>query len=770
MPLFWLSAAFLTGIILAAWQPQHWPVWLGLSGLAILIGLFDRRLNQFFPFLAGWRNEIRLPSGFVLAALFAGAAWFQYKQPLLSPSDLAWYNNQGKVTLMGMVALPPEQANGAVRLRIDATNLTLLGGAAAPAQSIPVHGAVLVNAALGSAWNYGDVLDLTGLLVTPAAEQDSSYRDYLARQGILSTMELPQIVRIKTGAGSSLMTAVYRFQYFAYQTDNQLFPQPDAALLNGILLGLDQDLPQSLSDAFKATGTAHIIAISGFNIAILAGLFASLFTRLVKRRWAPLLAIVGIAAYTLLVGATPSVVRAAIMGGLSLIGAQLGRRQTGINSLAFTAAVMCVLNPWLPWDASFQLSFGATLGLVLFADPLQNGFIRLAESRLSSETARRIADPLGEYFLFTLAAQVATLPVMLADFQRVSVSAVLANPLVLPPQPLVMILGGIALIGGMIYLPLGKLLALLAWPLVAYTNRMVELLATLPHGVLVLGQASPAIIGITYLFFIGITLGWNRLAWLRASFKPAVILISLSLAAAVVWRIALSAPDGLLHVTMLPITDGPAILIQAPGGQEILINGGSDASDLSSSLAVRMHPFSPRLDTLLITSQTSSPIEALSSILDRFPVGLVMWNPPPGNLSTVKHLQTRLQQDGLVINPLENGTVLPLGSGAQLTVLSSTPTGTALLLDWGNFHVLIPGGVAFKENDWGDLGGKLSVLVLTKADLNVQPVTDWENSGAVLTVVDQQQPETPGWTALDQHGWVQITSDGSRMWLETQRK
>ncbi|MDR3576731.1 MAG: ComEC/Rec2 family competence protein [Anaerolineaceae bacterium] len=769
MPLFWLSAAFLTGIVLAAWQPQHWPVWLGLGGFAILIGLLDSRLQKFLPFLTGWRKEIRLSSGFVLAALFIGAAWYQYRQPVLSPSDLAWYNDKGKVSLTGVVALPPQQANGAVRLRVDAADLTLLDGATSSGKAIPVHGSVLVNVASGSAWNYGDMLVLTGLMVTPATEQDTSYRDYLARQGILSTMELPQIVRTKTGAGSAFMAAVYHFQQYAYQIVNQLFPQPDAALLNGILLGLDQDLPQSLSDAFKTTGTAHIIAISGFNIAIMAGIFASIFTRLVKRRWAPLLAILGIAAYTLLVGATPSVVRAAIMGSLSLIGVQLGRRQTGINSLAFTAAVMCALNPWLPWDASFQLSFGATLGLVLFADPLQNGFIRLAERWLSSETARRIAEPVGEYFLFTLAAQIATFPVMVADFQRVSISAVIANPLALPPQPLVMILGLIALIGGMIYLPLGKLLAFFAWPLVAYTNRIVELLAKLPHGAMVLGQASPAIIGITYFFFIGITLSWNRLAWLRAWFKPTVILVTLSLAAVAVWRIALSAPDGRLHMTILPMTDGPAVLIQTPAGQEILINGGSDASDLNSALALRMHPFSPRLDALVITSQTSSPIEALPNVLDRFPLGLVLWNPPAGNQSAVKHLQTRLQQAGLAINPLVDGTALPLGSGAQLRILSSTPTGTALLLDWGNFHALIPGGVAFNDSDWADIGAKPSVLLLTKVDLSVEPVDDWSGSGSMLTVIDQQQPTTPGWTALDQHGWVQITSDGSRMWVEAER-
>jgi hypothetical protein len=260
------------------------------------------------------------------------------------------------------------------------------------------------------------------------------------------------------------------------------------------------------------------------------------------------------------------------------------------------------------------------------------------------------------------------------------------------------------------------------------------------------------------------------MTWLRACFKHAVILVSLGLAAVLVWRIALSAPDGLLHLTVLPVTDGPAILIQGPGGQEILINAGSDASDLSNLLAKRMHPFSPRLDALIVTSQTSSPIEALPAILDRFPLGLVLWNPPAGNQSAVKRLETRIQQAGLAINPLGNGTIVPIGNGAQLTVQSTTPTGTALLLDWGNFHALVPGGVAYQDNDWADIGGKLSVLVLTKVDLNVQPVDDWSSSGALLTIIDHQQPETPSWIALDQHGWIQITSDGSRMWTEVERK
>ena len=132
-----------------------------------------------------------------------------------------------------------------------------------------------------------------------------------------------------------------------------------------------------VQQAFRDTGTAHIIAISGFNITILAGLFMTISRRLFKGRLNFLAAVAGIAIYTLLVGAEPSVVRAAIMGGLGILAQELGRRQFALNSLAFTAVVMCLFNPFMPWDVSFQLSFFATLGLILYAQPFEAWVPRL---------------------------------------------------------------------------------------------------------------------------------------------------------------------------------------------------------------------------------------------------------------------------------------------------------------------------------------------------------------------------------------------------------
>ncbi len=276
-------------------------------------------------------------------------------------------------------------------------------------------------------------------------------------------------------------------------------------------MGVDSGIPEEVVQAFQDTGTAHVIAISGFNIAIIAGLFALLFTRLLGRVKGAILALVGIVLYTLLVGAGPSVVRAALMGGLGLFAYHIGRRQVGLLTMALVAAVMALANPMVLWSASFQLSFFATLGLVLYAQPLEQGLEGLAARRLPPETAARLSRPVAEYLLFTLAASLATLPIILYHFQRLSLVSLVANPAILPAQPAVMVLGGLAVLLGMAFEPLGQLVGWLAWPFVAYTIRAVQFFAGWPITAVTVGQISSLGVILMYAMLFGLTFAWSAL-------------------------------------------------------------------------------------------------------------------------------------------------------------------------------------------------------------------------------------------------------------------
>jgi competence protein ComEC len=407
-----------------------------------------------------------------------------------------------------------------------------------------------------------------------------------------------------------------------------------------------------------------------------------------------------------------------------------------VNSLAFTAAVMCLFNPALTEDLSFQLSFGATLGLVLFADPLGQGFIRLAERWLPAPAARRIYGPVAEFFLFTLAAQVFTLPITALNFQRVSLSALLANPLVLPVQPYPMLLGGAALLLGMLFLPLGQLAAWLCWPLLAFTIHVAEWLAQFQNSLLNVGAWSAPLV---ILYFAGVialrignpalhalAAGASRAAAgagrLRTAFKPALLLSLAGLLAVGVWRAALSVPDERLHMDVLNQSGGPALMVRSPLGQAWLVDGSDQSTSLADALGRRLPLFSTRLDGLLVTAgRPAAAINALEALTQKYTPAAYALSGELDASKTLRRIWDGLLAQGVTCATLDEIPAYDLGGGAALQAVDGQ-SGTAVWFAAGGFQALIPGGVPPGEFA-SPPGAGLSLLILSPADLaNMGPV------------------------------------------------
>ena len=501
MPLFWLSLAFMAGILLAARVQIPASVWVGIVGISLipLIGI------------AWWRargaNSADAPSqiaGFhpqfyflVIISFAVGAARYQYSLPdLNSPGFIAYYNDfdtEARVT--GVVIQPPQVLDHQTNIKLRVEGIQRVG----EPMVLPANGYLLARLRGRETWQYGDRLQVRGHLESPPEFEDFSYREYLAQQGVYSYMGDAIAHRISSGSGNPLLRWIYVYKEHALDTVYRLWPDPEASLFAGILLGDETGIPEEVDRAFRDTGTTHVIVISGFNITIIAGLLVGVFSRLFGSgqfgiRRAAVFALIGIAIYTILVGADAAVVRAAIMGGLAIFASLVGRRQAGLNTLAVVAAVMAAFNPQVLWNIGFQLSFAATLGLVLYAEPLKAGYEQLAARFVALEKAQKWSPLVGEYFLFTLAAQVMVLPIIIYNFHRFSLSSLIANPLILPAQPPLMILGGLALLAGTIFYPLGQLLSWIAWPFAVYTIRVVEFLAKIPGGALSLGEGSWVIV------------------------------------------------------------------------------------------------------------------------------------------------------------------------------------------------------------------------------------------------------------------------------------
>ncbi|MEZ0396858.1 MAG: ComEC/Rec2 family competence protein [Anaerolineales bacterium] len=785
LPLTWLSLAFLGGILLADWQGASLTLWLMLAGgAAVLAALARFVLPRLMRRPAGGAPAIWFLLALALVAGFLGAARYRASVPANTPHYITWFADRPEDLLVtGVVAAPPDVRDRYINLRLEVRFVNSGYG------DIPVEGLILARLAPGGEYHYGQVLRLRGQLLTPPEEEAFSYRDYLARQGVRAYMPSATVTLLPLPpAGNPVLGVIYAFKERCLAHVYRLFPDPEASLLAGILLGQDNGLPADLQEAFKNTGTAHIIAISGFNIAIIAGLFMTLFGRLFGPRRGTLAAVVGIALYTVLVGAEPAVVRAAIMGGLGLFARQVGRRQTALNTLTFTGALMALINPNILWEVGFQLSFFATLGLILYAQPFQDWTVRLLGRAARPSLATRLAQPLSEFVLFTLAAQLTTLPIMAYHFQRISVVSLIANPFILPVQPAVMILGGLALLLSFVYFPIGQLAAWAAWPFPAYTIRAVELFDRLPHGTIVLGDFSLLFVLVFYALLFGWTFSRERLRRaLRPALTPTVLLGALAILNLLTFRAALLLPDGRLHVTFLDVDGGEAILIRTPSGRHVLVNGGSSASRLSDALGRRLPLYERELDYLLLTSTRQTDLAALPDVLDRFPPRAVLWSGRRDASTAARQLERWLTEYDIPIEYAAPGQSLDLGAGARLEVLTVTPRGAVLLLTWEGFRLVLPGGLNFaalEELQYGADLGPVSVLSLAESGYAPANPPEWianlRPQLAVLSVAAGDSSGLPddavlqslrGYTLLrtDQDGWIEVVTDGRQMWAQTER-
>lgn len=780
MPVIWSCLGFSAGILSADLLGWDIPVWVAILGTICLASTIIGRIfkNKRPAWMPGWMVPV------LLISFCLGALRFQLSLPDLEDPELItqFLDRSFSTRITGLVVNFPDQRDQTQNLQVRVAEVDPLGDG----QELPAQGLILARTAVEHPVHYGDEVRLTGSLGSPPEGDDFDYRSYLARQGIYAYMGKADLELLASHQGNTFMQVIYDLRAKALKRIYQLWPDPEASLLAGILLGLENGISEQVQAAFRVTGTTHIIAISGFNITIVAGLFARFFGRILNRWQAALAAMLGIGLYTLLVGADPAVVRAAVMGGLSIFAHQIGRRQHGLNAAALASLTMISINPGLLWDVSFQLSLAATLGLILYADPLAIWFSGVAARFFSPGIAERITRPVSEYVLFTLAAQLTTLPVMLYHFGSFNPITFLANPAILPVQPPIMILGGLALILGVIWFPAGRAAALLVYPLILYTIRIVEWFSRIPLRSAMFGEIGLGWIIGFYLLLAVWTFGRGFLMPLIAYFNPAAVGAGLALSVLLVWRGFFCLPDGKLHLYLFDVGMGSAVFLKGPSGQRMLINGGPSTRLLSDQLGRRMPPFQRKLDMAVVASPQVKNIDSLAGVLPRFIPDSVLWLGDPAVCWEAENLRSQLDSLNIPVHYGEVGETIVFQDGLQVKILSASRGGGSLLLEYGSFRALFPFALTEQNRqEWrqGKDLGRMSVYYLADNGYQSSNPAEWianlRPELLLLSVGIQDSQGLPdrgligrlgGYSLLrtDQHGTIHLISDGQQLWIRVE--
>lgn len=385
-------------------------------------------------------------------------------------TDISRYAD-GDRTVMGWIAEPPERQPTRTRYDIAVTTVVEPDGS-----TYPVTGRIRATDALS--WprrTMGDAITLRGKLEVPGMIEDFDEAAYLRVRGISAVMRRAHVETWETAPitprsiALSPLRPLSEVREWCERQITRVLPEPHASLLAGLLTGSRVGLPQDLSDAMRKAGLTHIVAISGYNITIILSLASGMLFWLPRRkRLLPL--IIGTVAFVLFVGAEAPVLRAGIMGIIGLIALEAERPLSTRLILLWTATIMTAWNPLaLQYDASFQLSFLATIGLMEIGPLL----VRLLH-RIPCAFAIR------ESLAATLAAQIATLPLSIIIFRQVSLIAPLSNLLVAPLIPLAMLTGAIGTLLGVVALPIGLIISYSTWLLLEIILQISLWSASLP--------------------------------------------------------------------------------------------------------------------------------------------------------------------------------------------------------------------------------------------------------------------------------------------------
>lgn len=687
-PLVFVAVAYVAGIALGPYLPLRSVICLAAAMTA-------------WAALNLWRGRKAIMAPVPFLFLFLAAGLLAFNLSVLSVSgDVQEYHNR-RCTLVGMVADEP-------LLRADSLVFPLiLQKARLGNREEAVGGTVRVtlyhNGENVAAPSYGRQVSVRGMLVVPQGKRNPGgfdYQAYLNTRGLAAAFygENRDLVLGEYGQGlSPVRLQALKLKEKMQAALRTYLPSRVSGLLVAILFGERQVIEPSVENALRRAGVAHLMAVSGLHVGLLAALLFFVCKRLAWRGWpACLIMILFLLAYTYLTGLKPATLRAFVMIALGLIALCLGRRRDLPTAVAAAALFTLIYNPLYLFHIGLQLSYTATIAILLFAAPLQQllarGLARLAVPMISPVVQQYTAGLIA----VTTAAQLGIMPLGAYYFKEISLVALPANMLILPVIALLLGSGLFIAILGLVVPPIASLLSLAAYPLLAYILWVSGTLAALPFAARQVFPPRPLEILLYYAVLILIawkgrefgrlfTIYFHRI---RARVRPfhvfaAILLVALPVA----WWGLPGREQRPLEVVFLDVGQGDAIYIRTPGGRHILLDGGGRPAYLGDMEQIGYQVVIPylqyrrvrKLDLVIVSHPHEDHYGGLLAVLDKIPVGLLVTNGEEVAGGSYQRLLELAGEKAIARRILQRGEKMQLEPSLELAVLNPPPrlfTGT----------------------------------------------------------------------------------------------
>lgn len=474
---------------------------------------------------------------------------------------------------------------------------------------------------------YGDLVVSTGIVELPDGQKNPggfNYKRYLLIEKIYTTMSVKDIHLSLVAGGdySRIVKYSLAFKERIVEVIEKSLPKDQAALLEGIVISKTDNLDEDIKTHFSDSGLTHLMAVSGMNVAFLVIPLVFLFRRLKANELAANLiisAFLGI--FVIITGSSPSVIRAVIMNLVVLFGKQIDRQSDILTSIAFSALLLLLYNPLIVFDIGFQLSYAATIGIL--------GLYKKIKESISN-----LPNFLSDVIAVTLSAQIAVIPIIAYNFNKISLVSFLSNIVAAPLSGIILILGLCMSVLGQLHIIFSNIFGGLNYLLLTILLYIAKISSQIPFATITISTPKIIFIFMYYLIFL-LVVSWHSISNMSERIKGIKEKININYVFkigglfCIIIILCIAFIPKPLEISFIDVGQGESIFIKTPKNKIVLLDCGGplrDDFDVGEKIIV---PFLldkgiKRIDIIVLSHADSDHTCGLESVISNFDTGAIL--------------------------------------------------------------------------------------------------------------------------------------------------